>query len=97
VYLVFRIHILCFTKLTFAGHPPVAEYVPKCPICQQPTEARFRPFCSKRCADIDLSRWITGRYAIAGHADAEEDSESQSAAAPPARRPAENGSSHEDD
>ena len=36
----------------------------KCPICGRPTEPRFRPFCSRRCADLDLQRWLTGRYAI---------------------------------
>ena len=36
----------------------------KCPICDRPAEARFRPFCSRRCADVDLSRWFSGNYAI---------------------------------
>ena len=36
----------------------------KCPICGRPTETAFRPFCSKRCADIDLSRWLSGAYVI---------------------------------
>ncbi len=36
----------------------------RCPICQVPTEREWRPFCSRRCADIDLGRWMTGRYAI---------------------------------
>ena len=36
----------------------------KCPICGRPTETAFRPFCSKRCADIDLQRWLSGRYAV---------------------------------
>ena len=35
-----------------------------CPICGKPTEQDFRPFCSKRCADVDLQRWFSGRYAI---------------------------------
>jgi endogenous inhibitor of DNA gyrase (YacG/DUF329 family) len=40
-----------------------------CPICKRPFEEgeatrRFRPFCSKRCADIDLGRWLRGTYAI---------------------------------
>ncbi|HEY8382642.1 MAG TPA: DNA gyrase inhibitor YacG [Microvirga sp.] len=35
-----------------------------CPICGKPTEPASRPFCSKRCADVDLHRWLTGRYAI---------------------------------
>jgi endogenous inhibitor of DNA gyrase (YacG/DUF329 family) len=37
---------------------------PVCPICKRPTEAKWRPFCSKRCADVDLQRWFTGAYAI---------------------------------
>lgn len=35
-----------------------------CPICRSETVRRYRPFCSKRCADLDLGRWITGAYAI---------------------------------
>ncbi|MBP6014542.1 MAG: DNA gyrase inhibitor YacG [Alphaproteobacteria bacterium] len=39
--------------------------VSHCPICKREIEQlRFRPFCSKRCADVDLSRWLTGAYAI---------------------------------
>ncbi|MEM8790901.1 MAG: DNA gyrase inhibitor YacG [Pseudomonadota bacterium] len=37
----------------------------KCPVCQLPTVEGWRPFCSQRCADIDLGRWMTGRYRIA--------------------------------
>ncbi len=36
----------------------------KCPICGKPTDMAFRPFCSKRCADVDLSRWLGGVYRI---------------------------------
>lgn len=35
-----------------------------CPICENPTDKRYRPFCSKRCADIDLGKWIRGDYAV---------------------------------
>ncbi|MCB1491091.1 MAG: DNA gyrase inhibitor YacG [Rhodobiaceae bacterium] len=35
-----------------------------CPICGKPRVEKYRPFCSARCADIDLNRWLTGRYAI---------------------------------
>jgi endogenous inhibitor of DNA gyrase (YacG/DUF329 family) len=35
-----------------------------CPICGKPAEARWHPFCSKRCADVDLNRWLSGRYAV---------------------------------
>ncbi|HEY4143112.1 MAG TPA: DNA gyrase inhibitor YacG [Pseudolabrys sp.] len=35
-----------------------------CPICGKPTDVALKPFCSKRCADIDLNRWLTGVYAV---------------------------------
>lgn len=35
-----------------------------CPVCQKPTEKAYRPFCSRRCADVDLGRWLNGSYAI---------------------------------
>ena len=45
----------------------------KCPICGKPAAERFRPFCSKRCADVDLHRWFSGRYAVpAAEQEAEE-------------------------
>ena len=37
-----------------------------CPICGRPRDAKLRPFCSKRCADIDLARWLKGEYTIPG-------------------------------
>jgi len=40
---------------------------PLCPICEKrPAAPETRPFCSKRCADVDLSRWLKGSYAIPG-------------------------------
>lgn len=36
----------------------------KCPICRKLAVETYRPFCSKRCADIDLNRWLKGAYAI---------------------------------
>lgn len=35
-----------------------------CPICRRPSSRAAYPFCSKRCADIDLNRWLSGAYAI---------------------------------
>ena len=35
-----------------------------CPICDKPAVAKYRPFCSARCSDVDLNRWLTGRYAV---------------------------------
>ena len=37
-----------------------------CPICHKPSDEAAKPFCSKRCADIDLGRWLKGSYAIPG-------------------------------
>jgi endogenous inhibitor of DNA gyrase (YacG/DUF329 family) len=36
----------------------------KCAVCGKPQDDKFKPFCSKRCADVDLSRWLKGSYAI---------------------------------
>ncbi|WP_171123563.1 MULTISPECIES: DNA gyrase inhibitor YacG [unclassified Ruegeria] len=35
-----------------------------CPICGDDTVTKFRPFCSKRCADIDLAKWLNGSYSV---------------------------------
>ncbi|WP_417206782.1 DNA gyrase inhibitor YacG [Antarctobacter sp.] len=35
-----------------------------CPICARASDADYRPFCSKRCADVDLAKWLGGGYAI---------------------------------
>ncbi len=48
-----------------SGNAAASPATPRpCPICRQPAVARFRPFCSRRCADIDLGRWFKGSYAI---------------------------------
>ena len=52
------------------GQMPKPKRV-RCPICGAPAAVAHRPFCSPRCADIDLSRWFRGRYQIA--ASPEED------------------------
>ena len=36
----------------------------RCPACEAPARQRFRPFCSKRCQDVDLGRWLRGSYRI---------------------------------
>ncbi|WP_338722366.1 DNA gyrase inhibitor YacG [Devosia sp. XK-2] len=41
----------------------------KCPICGKPAVEDHKPFCSKRCADIDLNRWLTGNYVIPARDD----------------------------
>jgi endogenous inhibitor of DNA gyrase (YacG/DUF329 family) len=46
--------------MTDAAAPSLAP----CPICGKLADRRFRPFCSKRCADVDLNRWLSGVYAV---------------------------------
>jgi len=38
----------------------------KCPVCGKPMKPEFRPFCSRRCADVDLGRWFGEHYAVPG-------------------------------
>ena len=53
----------------------------RCPICKSETAHDMRPFCSKRCKDIDLSRWLGNGYAISGgNGDADEDGDDDAAA-----------------
>jgi uncharacterized protein len=54
---------------------PRPQTAGKCPICGAPTEQQYRPFCSRRCADVDLSRWLRGAYAIPVEPDDDEDGE----------------------
>lgn len=55
-----------------------------CPICLKPRDEKYRPFCSKRCSDIDLGRWLTEGYVIEG--TPEEDLTEIPAAPPPERK-----------
>jgi len=44
-----------------------------CPICKNSAIQDYRPFCSKRCADIDLGKWMTGQYAVPSHGEDDAD------------------------
>jgi uncharacterized protein len=35
-----------------------------CPVCGRIVDAKYKPFCSRRCSDVDLARWLNGSYAI---------------------------------
>ena len=52
---------------------PQAETATTCPICGKPADKKFGVFCSRRCADVDLNRWLSGVYAIAAKDDEDED------------------------
>lgn len=45
----------------------------RCPICQKPSEEKFRPFCSKRCAQVDLGKWLSEGYRVASDETDEEE------------------------
>jgi len=49
-----------------------AQIERRCAVCGKPQDERFRPFCSRRCADIDLGRWLGGGYAIPTEEEAKE-------------------------
>ena len=53
---------------------PQQENDPLCVICgNHPQTGKYRPFCSKRCSDVDLHRWLGGVYAIPSKPEEEED------------------------
>lgn len=58
-----RAPLACFVP---NPHIPVMDASPTkpCPICGKPADAKRRPFCSTRCADVDLHRWLSGVYAV---------------------------------
>ncbi|MGE0061078.1 MAG: DNA gyrase inhibitor YacG [Xanthobacteraceae bacterium] len=51
----------------------IAPATGACPICGKPTDPATKPFCSRRCADIDLHRWLTGVYSVPATEDDDED------------------------
>jgi endogenous inhibitor of DNA gyrase (YacG/DUF329 family) len=46
-----------------------------CPICAKDVDPKYTPFCSRRCADIDLGKWLNGSYAIPASVTNEEEDE----------------------
>lgn len=45
----------------------------KCPQCSAATVQAYRPFCSKRCADLDLGKWLTEQYVLPGDSEIPDD------------------------
>ncbi|MEL7030370.1 MAG: DNA gyrase inhibitor YacG [Pseudomonadota bacterium] len=46
--------------------PTKRDRAASCPVCGAPQAAPYAPFCSKRCADVDLHRWLADGYVIPG-------------------------------
>jgi endogenous inhibitor of DNA gyrase (YacG/DUF329 family) len=62
--------------------PPAASAAParqaaRCALCGKPQLERFKPFCSKRCSDVDLNRWLNGVYAVPAPASTDDDEEDE--------------------
>ena len=51
-----------------------------CPICKKLTADEYKPFCSKRCADVDLGKWLNGSYAVPSEPQDSNDEEELAAA-----------------
>jgi endogenous inhibitor of DNA gyrase (YacG/DUF329 family) len=62
------------------AEPSDSSPVKRCAICGKPADPRFKPFCSKRCADVDLNRWLSGVYVVPA-AEAPDDEEQRPGAA----------------
>ena len=56
-----------------------------CPICGKAPVAAYRPFCSRRCADVDLGRWLSESYRIPADDDGAEEAEEAPDPAPAAK------------
>jgi endogenous inhibitor of DNA gyrase (YacG/DUF329 family) len=52
-----------------APEKALARVARRCPICGEAAVARYHPFCSKRCADLDLGRWLGEIYRIPAEDD----------------------------
>ena len=61
------------SKKTDPGQNPPKGSEKPCPICGKPATEASRPFCSERCRDVDLNRWLSNSYAIPGRKETDED------------------------
>ncbi|MDE1932449.1 DNA gyrase inhibitor YacG [Bradyrhizobium sp.] len=58
------------------GHAsPEGTKAKPCPICGKPSTKESRPFCSTRCRDVDLNRWLSGSYVIPTRPDEDDDND----------------------
>jgi endogenous inhibitor of DNA gyrase (YacG/DUF329 family) len=55
--------------------PDGGKKMRRCPICGKPASEATRPFCSSRCRDVDLNRWLSGRYVVPGRDNEGEEGE----------------------
>jgi len=58
-----------------ASKPAGKPTAKPCPICGKPATLESRPFCSERCRDVDLNRWLSGSYVAPGRDTDPEDAD----------------------
>jgi endogenous inhibitor of DNA gyrase (YacG/DUF329 family) len=63
--------------------PAAVPRLKPCPVCGKVSVEQFRPFCSRRCSDVDLNRWLSGVYAVPAK---ENDEDADDDEAPPQQR-----------
>jgi hypothetical protein len=68
-----RYHIDGMAKTNDMSDRPESPRGKSCPICGKPSVPEFQPFCTRRCADVDLHRWLGGVYAIPVKDEEDED------------------------
>jgi len=56
----------------------------RCAICRRPATARYKPFCSARCANVDLARWLSESYRVPARPD---EPQEDNGPGPPPREP----------
>jgi uncharacterized protein len=66
-------HIDGMSKMNDMSGRTESPQAKRCPICGKPSAPEFRPFCSRRCANVDLHRWLGGVYAIPVKDEEDED------------------------
>ena len=70
---------MLLTATIFLPMPQLATpHVRKCPICSKPARHASRPFCSDRCKQVDLNRWLSGSYAIISRSDEDDEDDKSS-------------------
>ena len=62
-------------KATPKGKGAAKGSAKPCPVCGKPATEASHPFCSERCRDVDLNRWLSGSYAIPGRPSEDDDAE----------------------
>jgi uncharacterized protein len=65
--------VACGHRAHYLDRMSDTSRISQCPICKKPTVEHFRPFCSRRCADVDLNRWLSGVYAVPTNEAEDED------------------------